>query len=128
MNKGETINCAKCIHYSACSLWSAFDLIEGKAHDGCLGHFADEKDYHKVSEDVVIVDREAWEHSHQSYARLYKDFQEVKRKTTEEILQELKTIGVIYTESDQDDYLKIDIDKLKAFASKHGVNLEDCYD
>ena len=128
MDKDEIISCKNCIHYNICSLWSTSDLVDDEAHKGCFGHFANEKDYYKSSEDIVIVSREAWEKSHQERARLYKDFQEVKRKTTEEVLQELKKMGTIHTEYDWNDYLKIDMDKLKAFARKRGINLEDYYD
>lgn len=128
LDKDETINCKKCIHYNICALWSTSDLVDDEAHKGCFGHFADEKDYHKVSEDVVIVSRESWENTHKYYDRLYKDFQEVKRITTAEILQELKKMGTINTEYDWNEYLKIDMDKLKAFARRRGINLEDYYD
>lgn len=56
MDKDETINCRQCIHYKVCALWSTSDLVEGEAHKGCFGHFANEKDYYKASEDIVIID------------------------------------------------------------------------
>lgn len=67
--------------------------------------------YRKIGEEIVIVDREAWENSHKQYARLYKDLQDTKRGIRE-VLHELKDHFVAPSLIDE-------------LAQKHGIELRD---
>lgn len=130
--------CHECIHFPMCDWRTNTYLFADERFKCYCGHYANEKDYHKVGKDEVVLTKGAYESiSNKAKANVVKAV-EIKQEAAREILQAINkylvgTRGIYTVKTFRncrfEDIVLVRADDLetlvKKLAKKHGIELED---